>query len=271
MLRSILRRSKKLRFLIRTIPIFYRLQMADIDIGDFTNLHKLSRILKLYPGRVSAKDLFIYLLHSKSEIDQELIAFILNGPGGYFVEFGACDGIIGSNTYFLEKYQGWNGVLAEPIPEWFSEIGRNRSSKAFQCAVHPINGVKLVFKEADQRGLSTLSGYEQVDRHGDQRVSGEGNKTYCVTTITLQQLLIEANAPKQIDFLSIDTEGSEFEILSHFSFEEYVFKFITVEHNHSKNQDKLKVLMNSKGYVEILPEFSGGDWWFVPKHALDKI
>jgi hypothetical protein len=29
--------------------------------------------------------------------------------------------------------------------------------------------------------------------------------------------------------------------------------------------------MNSKGYVEILPEFSGGDWWFVPMHTPDKI
>jgi FkbM family methyltransferase len=217
---------------------------------------------------VSAKDLFIYLLCSQSEIDQELIAFILNGTGGYFVEFGACDGIIGSNTYFLEKHQGWNGVLVEPIPEWFSEIERNRSAKSFKYAVHPINGMKLAFKEASQRGLSTLSGYEHADRHGDRRVSGEG-KTYEVITITLQELLIRANAPKQIDFLSIDTEGSEFEILSKFPFEEYVFKFITVEHNNSENQEKLKVLMNSKGYIEILPEFSGGDWWFVPMNTLD--
>jgi hypothetical protein len=95
-------------------------------------------------------------------------------------------------------------------------------------------------------------------------------KTYQVETITLQQLLINANAPKQIDFLSIDTEGSEFEILSKFPFEEYFFKFITVEHNNSENRGKLKDLMNSKGYFEILPEFSGGDWWFVPKQIPDK-
>jgi FkbM family methyltransferase len=243
--------------------------MAGVDMADFKNLLKVSKILKHLPGNVSAKDLFNYLLCSQSEIDQELIAFILIGKGGYFVEFGACNGIIGSNTYFLEKYQGWQGVLAEPIPEWFGEIKKNRSSKAFQYAIYPLTGKKIDFIETDQRGLSTLSGYEHTDRHGEKRISGErGGKTYQVETITLQQLLIKASAPKQIDFLSIDTEGSEFEILSNFPFEEYVFKFITVEHNNSENRDKLKVLMNSKGYFEIFPEFSGGDWWFVPKDTL---
>lgn len=244
--------------------------MAGINIPDFTNVQKLSKILKYYPGRISSNDLFKYLLYSQSEIDQEFMAFVLIGKGGYFVEFGACNGIIGSNTYFLEKYQGWQGVLAEPIPEWFDEIKKNRSSKAFPYAVHPINGEKLDFIEPDQRGLSSLSGYEHADRHGDQRMSG-GGKTYQVETITLQQLLIEANAPKQIDFLSIDTEGSEFDILFKFPFEEYIFKFITVEHNNSENREKLRILMNSKGYFEILTEFSGGDWWFVPENILRNI
>ena len=72
-----------------------------------------------------------------------------------------------------------------------------------------------------------------------------------------------AKAPRIIDFLSIDTEGSEFNILSQFPFEEYSFKFITIEHNHSESQGKIKELMNSKNYFEILPKFSGGEWWFV--------
>jgi hypothetical protein len=160
--------------LVRTVPILYRLQMAGVNIPDFTNIQKLSKIVKHYPDRISSNDLFKYLLRSQSEIDQEFMAFILIGKGGYFVEFGACNGIIGSNTYFLEKYQGWQGVLAEPIPEWFDEIKKNRSSKAYSYAVHPINGKKLDFIESDQRGFSTLSGYEHFDRHGGQRMSGGG-------------------------------------------------------------------------------------------------
>ena len=62
----------------------------------------------------------------------------------------------------------------------------------------------------------------------------------------------------------MDTEGSEFDILCTFPFDEFTFRFISIEHNDSENREKIKNLMNSKGYREILPEFSGGDWWFTP-------
>ena len=138
---------------------------------------------------------------------------------------------------------------------------KNRTAEAYPYAVYSSTGIQIEFSETIQPGLSTLSGFEQADRHGEQRV---GAKKYNVETISLRDLLILAKAPRIIDFLSIDTEGSEFEILSQFPFEEYSFKFITIEHNHSESQSKIKELMNSKNYFEILPTQSGGDWWFVP-------
>jgi len=255
------RKSKLAKFVGRTVPTFYRLQKAGLDPANFKNLRKISKILKLFPGKISEEALFNYLLYSKSEIDQELIAFLLVGPNGYFVEFGACDGMLGSNSYFLEKTQGWKGVLSEPIPYWYNQIRESRSADAYPFAIAGFTQEKAEFVEPTSRGLSTLRGYENSDRHSSLRADG---KIYVVETITLRELLRLANSPRHIDYLSVDTEGSELDILMNFPFHEFTFSFVSIEHNHSENRKALKEFMNSKGYREILPEFSGGEWWFVP-------
>jgi FkbM family methyltransferase len=234
--------------------------MSGVFLPGIKNLGKLAQILRYFPNKISEEDLLNYIFYSKSEIDQELIAFLLLGREGFFVEFGACDGILGSNTYFLEKTQGWTGILAEPIPSFFRQIEKHRKARAYPYAIFPTKKASIQFIETRQKGLSTISGYENSDRHSQLRTSGT---VYRVKTITLFELLKRAKAPRVIDFLSIDTEGGEFEILAKFPFEEFNFKFISVEHNHSNNRNKLRTLLNDKGYTEILSEFSGGDWWFI--------
>jgi hypothetical protein len=78
-------------------------------------------------------------------------------------------------------------------------------------------------------------------------------------------LLKQHNAPTHIDFLSIDTEGSELEILSTFDFSQYTFGGICIEHNFTSNRSKIKRLLDSKGYLQVYPELSEYDDWFVPK------
>jgi len=63
--------------------------------------------------------------------------------------------------------------------------------------------------------------------------------------------------------LSVDTEGSEFEILSNFPFNEYRFNFISIEHNYGPNRDLLINLMKKNGYKQILKGLSKWDDWFV--------
>ena len=48
---------------------------------------------------------------------------------GYFIDLAAADGITGSNTFFLERYLGWDGLLFEPNPNFKSIIEANRTSK----------------------------------------------------------------------------------------------------------------------------------------------
>jgi FkbM family methyltransferase len=161
--------------------------MSGIHLPNISGLEKISKIIRHFPKGISDKSLLEYLLYSQSEIDQELIAWLLCGPNGYFVEFGACDGLFGSNTFFLEKYQGWTGILVEPIPEWHAQIRINRTAEAYPFAVYSSTGSQIEFSETFQPGLSTLSGFEQLDRNRAQRV---GAKKYNVETISLHDLLI---------------------------------------------------------------------------------
>jgi hypothetical protein len=71
-----------------------------------------------------------------------------------------------------------------------------------------------------------------------------------VQTKKLTTILDMANAPNFIDFLSLDTEGSEYDILNAHDFDKYLFGYICVEHNFiNANRIKIRNLLESKGYV----------------------
>jgi hypothetical protein len=118
----------------------------------------------------------------------------------------------------------------------------------------------LKFKETSNPELSGISEFGRSDDL--VRLRGKGVE-YNVVTISLQDLLEENNAPSYIDYLSIDTEGSELEILKAFDFNRYKFGVITCEHNFTENQEKLKLLLESHGYNLVYPDFSEFDGWFI--------
>ena len=95
--------------------------------------------------------------------------------------------------------------------------------------------------------------------HADTRKDGE---RYAVQTISLVDLLDHWRAPRMIDYLSIDTEGSEFDILSSFDFAAYDIRLITVEHNHTDKRQELFDLLTSKGYQRKFETLSNVDDWY---------
>tara|TARA_B100000925_G_scaffold278797_1_gene247951 strand:- start:514 stop:1299 length:786 start_codon:yes stop_codon:yes gene_type:complete len=205
---------------------------------------------------------------SKAQLGQDL--FVLSEldfkKNGFFVEFGATNGIDLSNTFMLEKKFGWNGILAEPAKLWHSELELNRSSSIeFDC-VWKTSGDILLFNEVKDdlhKGeLSTIDSFTSSDGHALERKSS--NK-YEVKTISLYDMLKKHNAPRTIDYLSIDTEGSEFEILSSFDFDEYDIKIITCEHNHTSRREKIFEMLSAQGYERKYTEYSLFDDWYVRK------
>ena len=200
---------------------------------------------------------------SKSELRQDL--FVLSATemkkGGFFVEFGASDGLNASNTWLLETHFSWRGILVEPAKFWLEALHSNRpiSFKDNKC-IWSESGLKIEFSEAKYPTLSTLSSFASSDIHASARKS---SKKYLVETITLFDLLRAHDAPKEIDYLSIDTEGSEYEIMKNFNFNEYSFKVITVEHNFSSQREDLFQLLTMSGYKRVYETLSGVDDWYV--------
>jgi FkbM family methyltransferase len=188
-------------------------------------------------------------------------------PNGYFVEFGATDGIGLSNTYLLESRLQWKGILAEPARCWHDNLKKNRTAAIDTRCVWNKTGEALTFLETELAELSTLADFRDRDFNKSGRTIG---KTYKVNTVSLNDLLLKHNAPADIDYMSVDTEGSEFNILNSFDFKRYQVKIITVEHNFCEpDRKQIFDLLTSKNYERIFEPFSKFDDWYAQKSILD--
>ena len=76
-------------------------------------------------------------------------------------------------------------------------------------------------------------------------------------------MLDKYSAPHLIDYLSIDTEGSEYKILAAHDFSSYIFKVITCEHNHTPSRQKIHELLTGKGYTRKFEDVSKFDDWYI--------
>jgi len=188
---------------------------------------------------------------SYSQIGQDLrvVEFYNKKRNGFFIEIGASDGIFFSNTYLLEKEYDWKGICCEVVPATFEKLVVNRpNSICINEAAYNESGITLTFDVAKDSLYSGIS--EHIDCW---KSSVDADKTQIqVQTISLLDILEKANAPSFIEYISLDTEGSEYEILKAFDFNKYIFGLIDVEHNgiEPRRTDMRKLLV-SKGYVYI--------------------
>ncbi len=202
------------------------------------------------------------LRHSRSQLGQDLLGLSISGldKPGFFVEFGAADGVALSNSYILEKYFGWSGILCEPSTSWHEALKKNRNCVIDTRCVYSVSGETISFSENYLGELSAITAYAEPNANG---VLKRTTSSYEVETISLLDLLKSHNAPKLIDFLSIDTEGSEFEILKNFDFQSYRFGAICVEHNFAETREKINALLVANGYTQVHKDLSDFDDWYV--------
>ena len=190
--------------------------------------------------------------HSYSQINQDknVVDFYKAKTSGYFVDIGAYDGIALSNTYALEKL-GWKGICAEPLVSRFNDLIKNRTAHCCDLAVYHTSDLDVFFDIEGDSGM--LSGINiHIDAH--KYTVNKNKKTITVKTISLNDLLERYNAPNFIEYLSLDTEGSEFEILKNLDFSKWKFGLIDVEHNGIEpRRTMIRKLLCSNGYKYIGP------------------
>ena len=251
----------------------YLFRRLGVGITYYTNLVNLQKLaldrsrqdLEYVRAFIPANYEWIFpvLIKSRSQLGQDL--FVLSETeckrGGYFVEFGATNGINLSNTYLLETELSWKGILAEPARVWEEQLKTNRPNSSIETlCVWSDSNSSLTFNETDNPDFSTIDSFSYKDGHRDTRLVG---KRYEVQTISLNDLLIKHRAPNHIDYLSIDTEGSEYEILKAFSFNEFNIGIITVEHNNTPQRELIYNLLTSHGYKRKYENISRFDDWYV--------
>lgn len=199
-----------------------------------------------------------------SQFLQDVFCLLFNGGKreGFFVEFGACDGLLLSNTVCLERQFAWRGILAEPSRTWLPKIRANRSCTIETRCVWSTSGERLEFGEFSNDEYNTRSGL--VGSSDDDLQLAEA---YAVETVSLNDMLDQHQAPPIIDFMSIDTEGSELAILEAFDFGRYAVQFLAVEHKTSYTEVPIKALLESQGFTQILRSASGHDGFYVPNDS----
>ncbi len=192
-----------------------------------------------------------------------------------FLEFGATNGIDLSNTFLLEDKFSWSGVLAEPDPQWAEMLKKNRSgSKIITKCIWKNSSEILKFFSSEIGVLSTIDNFkysDAVSMPGNTKSRVKSGKIIEVETVSLNQVIEEEFDNKAPTYISIDTEGSEYEILSSFNFSKYHPVIFTIEHNFTELEDKIDKLMAENNYTRVFRKLTAFDAWYISSKALDKL
>ena len=177
------------------------------------------------------------------------VASLIPERGKTFVEFGALDGMLHSNSLYFEQERGWTGLLIEANPSSFKALKRNRpNAKICNAAIFDRKGT--VEFEKISGGYDGWSGIkESMEPQHQQRID-DGirwwrNRTINVPCRTLDDVLTEFEI-NHIDYLSIDVEGAELALLKVFPFQRYSIDVLGVEDNFGNPE--LDELICSNGF-----------------------
>lgn len=196
---------------------------------------------------------------SKSQLSQDVFALTLNGfpDDGWFVDIGASHPSRLSNTYLLERNFGWNGVLVEPNPEYTDLLRSHRGAPLTTRPLWSAAGCELEF---EIKGTRSSLVHESVTSVASERKT---EASVVMQTTDWDTFAREFELPSFIHYMSLDTEGSEYEILSGIDFARYSFGLISVEHNYTRSRELVRSLLTGHGYTRVLEKYSMWDDFYV--------
>jgi FkbM family methyltransferase len=197
-----------------------------------------------------------------AQLNQDIFALLMNRfRKGYFLEIGANDGFTFSNTVYLEEHFGWEGVLVEANPRYQELLAKRENSTIVSKAVTAQAG-PIEFVDAGLYGGIKSS----IDPRHSRKTTQE--RSILVDSISLEELLTEVDAPLCIDFLSIDVEGSELDIVDQMASSNRRFRCGCIEHNGRTNDyDAMVSLLDAANYRVIWEDQTSHDLFFLDSEA----
>lgn len=185
--------------------------------------------------------------YSQAGQDKFVCEYLNFLTGGYFIDIGANLGIKNNNTYTLEKFLGWDGICIEPAKQIFPQLVLERNCICLNKAIYNKN---KTIKFNSHAGVMEDNGSDSIE------------------AITLRELFNQYPVPKVIDYISLDVDGPEVEVLEGFPFEGYVCKIWTIEHNSCiqgpKIKNKIYQIMNDNGYIRVKEDVICHDSKYLP-------
>eukprot|EP01112_Ceratiomyxa_fruticulosa_P020851 TRINITY_DN721_c0_g1_i1.p1 TRINITY_DN721_c0_g1~~TRINITY_DN721_c0_g1_i1.p1 ORF type:complete len:289 (-),score=52.96 TRINITY_DN721_c0_g1_i1:71-937(-) len=210
---------------------------------------------------ITGPEQFQFWAQENMDIDLEKMIFnfeegkALCGTG-VFVDIGANDGKTSSNSKFFEESLGWRGVCVDPNPEVFNELTRNRPlCNNFNVGIAGSNGVMKYMKITGYAQM--LSGWVDFMTEGHlRRIDQEiaqfgGDKTIIDVRSSTLMSIMELTGYETVDFLSVDVEGAELEVLKSIDFSRVKTHVVVVEANEGEEDRNQMVIeyMEKNGFV----------------------
>jgi len=207
--------------------------------------------------KIKLNEFYNNRIYSQSGQDAFVISYFNNKKNGVFIDIGAADGIKLSNTYYLEKELNWTGICFEPNPITFKNLDENRNCIKIMAGVSDKKSIEKFTIANFLSGITKYYDPRHVKRIEETKQKKDEIEVQC---LLLCDVLREYNI-FNIDYLDIDTEGNEFEIIKTIDFDKFDIKLITIENNYN-NKDQTNFVI-SKGY-ELVGKL-GGDEIFIKK------
>ena len=162
-----------------------------------------------------------------------------NLRSGFFVEIGVMNGTTQNSTLILEK-NGWSGILVEPVPKNIKQIKKTRTTPLIEGAVWKEDGIVEIIDV----GVRGHTGIRQTHRNLNSKVNSFKVKSYHFSSLPV---------PKRINYLQIDTEGSELEILDSINMNIYNIDYICIEDTlgNKDNDQTYHNFLTKLGYEKI--------------------
>lgn len=222
--------------------ILYKYQKCgkeELELFFFNN--NLPETLTIHENEIKSDKLDSYCAVDckRQPITKRILEYIGSIPNGFYLEAGAYDGILQSNTKFLEEEYGWSGILIEPSPKVFQELVKNRPDNISinKCLVSCNYGNKTIMGAFDNGPMSSVNNMRNI----------ENAELISVECDTLENILDELLVAK-IDFMTVDTEGYELEVLEGLNLNKYRPTYIMIE-VYTQDKDKILTFMENNNYI----------------------
>jgi hypothetical protein len=189
--------------------------------------------------------------------DVAVAKFLNFRRNGYFVDLAANDAVWASNTFSLEQNFGWTGICIEANSQYWYRLSFRKNCHVVGAIVGGReNNVEIEVKlgEAHHGPFGGIVGEAFDNKVGGKKKKKGKKKRY---TVSLETILKTFDAPKVIDFLSLDVEGAETYIMKDFPFDEYRFLVMTVE----RPKEELLAILEKNGYKKVIDIKAGDTLW----------